>query len=101
MIYCFDLDGTLCSNTNGDYQNALPIEKRINIVNKLYDEGNHIIIDTARGKTTGIDWLDITQSQLKEWGVKYHELFVGKKIHYDIVIDDKSINDKTFFNDGQ
>tara|TARA_R110002126_G_scaffold116875_6_gene256536 strand:+ start:15686 stop:15979 length:294 start_codon:yes stop_codon:yes gene_type:complete len=96
MIYCFDLDGTLCSNTYGDYEKAKPFNKRIEEVNTLY-ENNHIIIDTARGKTTGIDWYDITTKQLEKWGVNYHELFVGNKINADLFIDDKGINDKIFF----
>jgi hypothetical protein len=97
MIYCFDLDGTLCTNTEGRYENATPFIERIGVVNKLYDDGNNIIIDTARGVTTGIDWFDLTKKQLEEWGVKYNSLYVGRKLHYDIIIDDKAINDLVFF----
>jgi hydroxymethylpyrimidine pyrophosphatase-like HAD family hydrolase len=98
MIYCFDLDGTLCTNTNGDYKNAEPFLKRIKIVNELHENGNKIIIDTARGATTGIDWLELTTKQLNDWGVKYHKLYVGRKLHYDIIVDDKAINDLNFFS---
>jgi len=97
MIYCFDLDGTLCTNTEGSYENATPFIERIGVVNKLYYDGNNIIIDTARGATTGIDWFDLTKKQLEEWGVKYNSLYVGRKLHYDIIIDDKAINDLVFF----
>jgi hypothetical protein len=97
MIYCFDLDGTLCTNTNGDYSNANPFIDRINKVNDLYNMGNRIIINTARGSSTGIDWYEITENQLQLWGVKYHQLFVGKKIEADLFIDDKAISDKDFF----
>ena len=96
MIYCFDLDGTLCSHES-DYNYAKPIMERINKVNSLYDEGNTILIDTARGSTTGIDWYEITKKQLDLWGVKYHNLRVGIKLNFDIIIDDKAINDKLFF----
>ena len=99
MIYCFDLDGTLCTNTEGNYEKAKPYKERIENVNKLFSEGNHIIIDTARGATTGLDWEELTVSQLEKWGVKYNEVRVGKKLNYDIVIDDKSMNDKDFFNE--
>ena len=99
MIYCFDLDGTLCTNTEGNYEIAKPYEKRIEKVNELFSEGHHIIIDTARGATTGIDWQELTISQLEKWGVKYNEVRVGKKLNYDIVVDDKSMNDKDFFNE--
>lgn len=97
MIYCFDLDGTLCTNTNGDYSNANPFNDRISKVNELYDMNNKIIINTARGSSTGIDWYEITESQLQQWGVKYHQLFVGKKIEADLFIDDKGISDIDFF----
>lgn len=97
MIYCFDLDGTLCTNTNGNYIEAKPIEDRILFVNKLYEQKNKIIIDTARGSTTKIDWYDLTKNQLNSWGLKYHVLRVGVKLNYDILIDDKCINDKLFF----
>lgn len=99
MIYCFDLDGTLCTNTNGEYFLAKPLNDRIDKVNLLFNNGHYIIIDTARGATTGIDWLELTKKQLNEWEVKYHELYVGRKLHYDIIVDDKAINDIIFFKD--
>jgi hypothetical protein len=95
--YCFDLDGTLCTNTEGDYENSTPFVERINVVNKLYNDGNTILIDTARGSTTKIDWYDVTKKQLDLWGVKYSKLRVGIKLNADIFIDDKGICDKLFF----
>jgi hypothetical protein len=97
MIYCFDLDGTLCTNTNGDYSNAVPFYDRIEKVNTLYSLGNTIIINTARGSSTGIDWYELTDNQLRQWKVKYNQLFVGKKIEADLFIDDKGISDIDFF----
>jgi hypothetical protein len=97
MIYCFDLDGTLCTNTEGDYESAVPFLDRIKVVNKLFDDGHTIKIETARGSGTGIDWNLVTENQLKEWGVKYHELRVGVKMHADIFIDDKGVSDNNFF----
>lgn len=93
-IYEVDLDGTLCSNTNGAYEHAVPFKNRIEKVNQLYNNGNIININTARGATTGIDWYNLTVRQLQDWGVKYHSLTVGKKSHYDFIIDDKAINPK-------
>ena len=49
--YCFDIDGTICNNTWGEYE-ALPIPDRIEVVNKLYNDGHHIIYFTARGMGT-------------------------------------------------
>ena len=28
-VYAFDIDGTICNNTFGKYQNAMPIQERI------------------------------------------------------------------------
>lgn len=97
MIYCFDLDGTLCTNTNGDYNLAQPFQDRISDVRKLYEQGHTILIETARGSTTGIDWTQLTTQQLEEWKCPYHKLRVGIKLHADFYIDDKGINDKSFF----
>ena len=99
MKYCFDLDGTICdtplrpSDLKPGYLEATPFPFMVEQVNRLYDEGNHIIIMTARGRGSGIDWTDWTIKQLKMWGVKYHELEpMFHKPTADIFIDDKGIN---------
>jgi dTDP-glucose 4,6-dehydratase len=91
VIYCFDIDGTLCSNTEGNYLHAVPYRDVINSINRIFDEGHQVILYTARGSTTGIDWRDVTERQLKEWGLRYHTLFMGKPTA-DVYIDDKAIN---------
>jgi len=96
MRYCFDIDGTICTNTEGDYHLAQPLLERIKEINGLYHKGHTILFFTARGSTTGIDWREATQKQLKEWGALYHELYFGKPM-YDIHIDDKSKNAEDFF----
>lgn len=99
MRYCFDLDGTICntpmrlSDKKPDYLESTPIPFMVDQVNRLYDEGNHIIIMTARGRGSGIDWSDLTRNQLALWGVKYHKLEpMFHKPTADIFIDDKGIN---------
>ena len=42
--YVFDIDGTICTNTFGKYENAEPFPKRINLINKLYAQNKKIII---------------------------------------------------------
>lgn len=91
MIYCFDVDGTLCTNTEGEYEKAVPFPEVIEQVNRLYDEGHEILLLTARGSTTNIDWRTTTERQLQEWGVKYHRLYLGKPTAH-VYIDDKAIN---------
>lgn len=98
-IYCFDLDGTLCTDTSGKYENAEPLIDRISKVNKLYDEGNTIIIESARGRVTNKYWIEFTIEQLTDWGVKYHHLRTGWKVAADVYVDDRGKNDKCFFQD--
>lgn len=93
MIYCFDLDETLCTKAvGGDYATAKPLTKAITEVNKLYDAGHRIVIFTGRGSSSGKEWRPLTEQQLTQWGIKHHELITGRKPTYDVVIDDKAIN---------
>ena len=94
-IYCFDIDDTICTTSGTDYSNSIPIENRIKKINSLYDAGSTIKLYTARGSKTGIEWRALTEMQLKSWGVKYHELHMGKPFA-DIYIDDKAIKDSDF-----
>ncbi|TAK36821.1 MAG: hypothetical protein EPO21_01380 [Chloroflexota bacterium] len=91
MIYCFDIDGTLCSITNSDYPKAEPFPDVIAEINRLFAEGHRIVLHTARGGATGIDWRELTERQLTEWGVQYHALHMGKP-SADVYVDDKAIN---------
>ena len=89
-VYCFDIDGTLCTQRDGDYENAEPWPDRVAVVNQLYTEGHTIILFTARGSGTGIDWREITERQLSSWNLRYHELWFGKP-PADIFIDDRAV----------
>lgn len=90
MRIIIDIDGTLCTQNGKDYLSAKPIQKRIDKVNKLYSLGHKIILWTARGSTSGIDWRKDTEKQLQDWGVQYNELMFGKP-HYDVWFDDKAM----------
>ena len=100
MIYCFDLDNTLCFTEGNDYGHARPNYEAIQKVNNLYDKGNTIKIFTGRGSISGIKWKGYTHWQLLEWGLKFHELDVGDKPTYDIYIDDKAYNAKDWLHDN-
>ena len=91
MIVRVDIDETIATYSGERiYEQAIPIQKNIDKINKLYDEGNKIIYWTARGSSTSPNnWRNLTEKQLKEWGCKYHELRLDKP-HYDLIIDDKS-----------
>ncbi len=91
MIVRIDLDDTLCSGSGGgDYQAARARTRMIEYVNNLHAQGHRIIIETYRGDTTKKDWRELTEKQLKMWGVKHHELRMRKE-HYDAAIDDKAV----------
>jgi len=85
-IVC-DIDGVLCQNGSyEDYENAIPVEHNIEILNKLYrDKNQQIIIYTSR-KT--ID-KNVTRRWLKKYHVKYHELLFNKP-KADLYVDDKA-----------
>jgi len=85
-----DIDGVICTNTWGNYEKAEPIPENINKVNELYQSGK-VVLWTARGRLTGKDWRQLTERQLKKWGVKYHELRFDKPF-YDVIIDDRGVN---------
>jgi hydroxymethylpyrimidine pyrophosphatase-like HAD family hydrolase len=76
MTYIYDIDDTIIKSDliNGEYCNAEPIQSEIDILNKLYDAGSKIMLHTGR------HWnhYDITIEQLKQFGVKYHGLIMGK-----------------------
>jgi len=88
---CFDLDGTLCTNTFGDYELAEPFGWAIARVNALARAGNRIVILTARGFVTGREWGELTRAQLDRWGVHYDELVFGKP-SADVYVDDRAVH---------
>ena len=105
MTYVFDIDGTLCTKKeNCDYHASTPIKERVELVNRLYEAGNTIIMQTARGmgrynnnpQKAIQEFYAMTARQLDEWGIRYHYLFLGKPAG-DIYIDDKGIKDEDFF----
>jgi hypothetical protein len=97
MIYCFDIDGTICTlRTKSDYENAVPFPEMIEQINKLYNEGHTIKFFTARGCVSGTDHTVLTTKQLADWDIRYHELIMNNKPHYDLLVDDKAINVEDF-----
>ena len=103
MTYVFDIDGTICHTEGSDYEHSVPMQNRIDHINKLY-ETNTIFFLTARGMgrtdNSQLDAIDqlytLTERQLTKWGVKYHRLFLGKPAG-DIYVDDKGMKDENFF----
>lgn len=95
MVYCFDIDGTLCIQEREDYRRAVPYASRLERVNSLFRAGHIIKLFTARGSRSGKDWESETIAQLDEWGLQFHELILGKP-HADFYIDDKAVHSDAF-----
>jgi dTDP-glucose 4,6-dehydratase len=90
--FCFDIDGVIATIVpNNDYSLAAPIAETVDLINRLYDAGHTIVLHTARGSLTGIDWRALTIQQLGAWGVRYHKVQFGKPAA-DFYIDDKLIS---------
>lgn len=91
-VFCFDIDGVVATITEGnDYSKAGPMRDTIRCINELFEMGHYIVLFTARGSATGIDWSGTTAEQMQQWGVRYHELRFGKP-PADYYIDDKLIS---------
>ncbi len=89
--FCFDIDGVIASLVpDNDYARAAPRREIIDALNRLHEAGCRIVLHTARGTMTGIDWLQVTREQMQRWGVRYHELMVGKPAA-DYYVDDRAI----------
>jgi capsule biosynthesis phosphatase len=99
--FCFDLDNTLVTypKISGDYSSVEPIHKNIEYLKFLKENGNYIIIYTARrmkthkGNVGAIisDVGRVTLDTLSRFGIPYDELFFGKP-HADFYIDDLGVN---------
>ena len=93
MIYMFDIDGTICTLTQGgNYADAIPFRRVVYKINKLKENGNTIKLFTARGCVSGKDYTELTKKQLEDWGVQHDELIMNKKPHYDLYVGDKCIH---------
>jgi capsule biosynthesis phosphatase len=101
LRYVFDLDNTLVTypTINKDYSSVKPIEKMINLVRKLKNDGHTIIIYTARRMGTHShnigavtkDIGKITFETLDKLDIPYDELVFGKPLG-DVYIDDRAYN---------
>lgn len=81
------MDGTICTEEKMFNRcNAIPQKKAVESINKLYEEGHIIIIYSSRS------WpeYEMTHRWLKNKGIKFHQLILGKPIG-DVWIDDRAI----------
>jgi hypothetical protein len=91
MLIYIDIDNTIFKTDGTNYSSSTPIIENIQKVNNMYDDGHIIVMWTARGTLSNKCFFELTHEQLIQFGVKFHELRMGKPA-YDLFIDDKSIN---------
>ncbi len=77
-IFIIDIDGCICEHIENEnpegMRNAVPFPDSIRKINEWFDEGHHICFFTARTeehRKPTVEWL-------REHGVKYHQLILGK-----------------------
>ncbi len=95
MIYCFDIDDSIITSTNGSYENAEPHLEMISLVNALFNSGHHIILYSALGSNTDTHLQELTIDKLKKLGILYHELNFDKP-QGKFSINEKAISVKWF-----
>ena len=100
--FVVDIDDTISFTYNRDFANSVPNIPVIEKINELYDDGWNIILYTARGAKScktleqRIEkYKNITETWLKENGVKYNELLFGK-MNATAYVDDKGITPEEF-----
>jgi hypothetical protein len=90
--FVFDIDGVIAKlNPENNYAVSEPDKEMVGLINRLHGYGNEIILHTARGYVTGIDWSKTTLSQLKNWGLKYDGLVFGKP-NATYYVDDRMLS---------
>lgn len=102
----FDLDDVICTRKSEEggvlkYHTCVPIPEGVALVNQCYDAGYDVTIYTARGMVScdgDLERIDrtirpLTEKHLREWGVRYHQLIMGK-FPYDLLVCDKAVDSR-------
>lgn len=84
--WVWDIDGTICTETGGNYHLCEPYPEAIEKLNRLHDRGDEVVLHTARGmkrfnndvSAVYQNMYELTRKQLDEWGVRYDRLIMGK-----------------------
>lgn len=79
LVHVFDIDGCLCDDISNDYPElmvtAKPMPGVIEMVNRLYDAGHHVVFFTARLES---EHGAITRQWFKDHNVKHYDILFGK-----------------------
>ena len=95
--WVWDIDGTICTETGGNYQLCEPFMDAIKKLNMLHDRGDEVVLHTARGmkrfnndvSAVYQNLYELTKKQLETWGVRYDKLIMGKP--YGTLVDADAI----------
>ena len=103
-----DLDDTICSTKNGDYENSIPKEEVIKKIKEYKKLGFEIIIYTSRNMRTYKGNVDLIKANtlpiiikwLEKFDVPYDQIIVGKPwpSFGGFYVDDKAIRPDEFVN---
>lgn len=93
--YFVDIDGVLFENASKHFYPewglSAPILENIDVIKKLYKTKKcEIILTTSRS----LEYKDATISQLKEYGVDYHQILFGLQHNKRVIINDFSNTNK-------
>ena len=101
-----DLDDTICSTKNGDYENSIPKENVIKKIKEYKNLGFEIIIYTSRNMRTYKGNVDLIKANtlpiiikwLEKFDVPYDQIIVGKPwpSFGGFYVDDKAIRPDEF-----
>lgn len=102
--YCFDIDNTLLTySSNPKTKDGIEsIPSMVTLLRRLYNEGNTIVLHTARGMQSNQSNPGLANKKgayqvlqaLEKYDIPYHEIYFGKP-WADIYIDDKAWNPYT------
>jgi uncharacterized HAD superfamily protein len=77
-ILLIDIDGTVCDDIRNEESHLFPTANRydesLNVINKWYNDGNHICFFTARREENR----EVTEKWLSDNEFKYHALIMNK-----------------------
>jgi capsule biosynthesis phosphatase len=103
-----DLDDTICSTIDGDYENSIPREDVINKIREYKELGFKIAINTSRNMRThqgnigliNAKTLPIIIAWLTKNSIPYDELYIGKPWcgEKGFYVDDRAIRPDEFAN---
>jgi capsule biosynthesis phosphatase len=98
-----DVDDTILTTENRDYQNSKPIEDVIEKLKEAKDKGWYIILHTARGQGRSNGNISLVKEEVfqeiemfcHKYQVPYDELIIGKP-WAAMYVDDKSLRPNEF-----